>query len=338
MLRIDGSYQEGGGQILRTALGLSLVTQTPFRIEKIRAGRKKPGLLRQHLTSVNAAAEISRAQVKGNTIGSQELEFIPGMIIPGKYDFSVGTAGSTTLVLQTVLPALLMASNPSFLTLEGGTHNLAAPPYDFIEKTFLPLLRRMGARVSVKLERPGFYPAGGGKLTVRIDPPGPLTPLELPKRGKIIRTCARALISNLPKNIAKRELSVIERELSFPKECLKIEEVEYSGPGNIILIEMESEEITEVFSAFGERRIPAEKVAIQAVQQVRHYLDAGVPVGKHLADQLLVPLAIMRGGAFSTMPLTLHTQTNMDIIKKFLSINIRVSITGKNFSIIEVRQ
>src|SRR5581483_5417209 len=153
MLTIDGSYQEGGGQILRTALALSVVTQTPFRIEKIRAGRKTPGLMRQHLTAVNAAAAISQAEVVGNAIGSQELTFSPGKVLPGEYSFSVGTAGSTTLVFQTVLPALLLAAEPSRLTLEGGTHNPAAPPYDFLEKAFLPLLRRMGARVSTTLKR-----------------------------------------------------------------------------------------------------------------------------------------------------------------------------------------
>jgi RNA 3'-terminal phosphate cyclase (ATP) len=196
----------------------------------------------------------------------------------------------------------------------------------------------MGARVSVKLERPGFFPAGGGRLQVSIDPPSSLTPLELTARGDIRRKCARVILSHLPENIAKRELSVIEQELSWPKDHLKFEAVESSGPGNVVLIELESEEITEIFSAFGERGIPAEKVASQAVQQVRRYLETGVPVGSYLADQLLVPMVIMRGGVFSTIPLTSHTQTNMEIIKKFLSINIKVSNMEKNGSIIEVRK
>lgn len=152
---------EGGGQILRTALSLSIVTGESFRIEKIRAGRKKPGLLRQHLTAVQAAAKISGAKIEGADLGSQQLTFKPGKVQPGDYSFAVGTAGSATLVLQTILPALIIGSKPSTLTLEGGTHNPHAPPFDFLQKTFLPILNKMGSKVSAKLERPGFYPAGG---------------------------------------------------------------------------------------------------------------------------------------------------------------------------------
>lgn len=163
LITIDGSIGEGGGQILRTALGLSMVTGQAFRIEKIRAGREKPGLLRQHLTAVNAAVAISGASVEGNVIGSRELLFLPGSTAAREYAFSIGSAGSMTLVLQTVLPALLTADAPSKLTLEGGTHNPFAPPIDFLEKAFLPLVGRMGPRVSVSLERAGFYPAGAGE-------------------------------------------------------------------------------------------------------------------------------------------------------------------------------
>src|SRR6202140_4872670 len=159
MILIDGSIGEGGGQILRTALGLSMVTGQPFRIENIRAGRDKPGLLRQHLTAVNAAAEICGANVEGAAISSRELSFSPGNVKSGEYTFSIGSAGSTTLVLQTVLPALLAADGPSSLTLEGGTHNPHAPPIDFLEKAFVPLVNRMGPTVHVALERAGFYPA-----------------------------------------------------------------------------------------------------------------------------------------------------------------------------------
>src|SRR5437867_958993 len=171
MLLIDGSQGEGGGQILRTALGLSLVTGTPIRIEKIRAGRAKPGLLRQHLTAVNAATAIGAVDVEGATLGSQELTFRPGTVKPGEYRFAVGTAGSTGLVLQTVLPPLLTAPGPSTLTLEGGTHNPTAPPFDFLARAFLPLISRMGPSATARLERPGFYPAGGGQMH-RVDHPG----------------------------------------------------------------------------------------------------------------------------------------------------------------------
>ena len=168
MLTIDGSVGEGGGQILRTALALALVTGTPFRIHAIRARRRKPGLLRQHLTAVNAAATVGGASTDGASLGSRELTFRPGRITPGEYRFAVGTAGSTGLVLQTVLPPLLLASGPSTVTVEGGTHNPGAPPFDFLARVFLPLLRRMGAHVEARLDRPGFYPAGGGQCTVGL--------------------------------------------------------------------------------------------------------------------------------------------------------------------------
>src|SRR5258705_2280598 len=196
MLTIDGSFGEGGGQILRTALALSLVTGKPFRIENIRAGRKNPGLLRQHLTAVNAATEISRSEVMGAAIGSRELTFAPGSVVAGTYAFAVGTAGSTTLVLQTVLPALLVASGTSKVILEGGTHNPFAPPFDFLEKTFLPLVNRMGPQVTAELERPGFYPAGGGRMNVTVEPADALRELALPARGEVRARRAKAVVAN----------------------------------------------------------------------------------------------------------------------------------------------
>jgi RNA 3'-terminal phosphate cyclase (ATP) len=256
MLMIDGSFGEGGGQILRTALSLSLVTGKPFRIENIRAGRKNPGLLRQHLTAVNAAAEISQAEVTGAAIGSGELTFAPGSVMSGNYAFAVGTAGSTTLVLQTVLPALLIATGRSRLILEGGTHNPFAPPFDFLDRAFLPLVNRMGPRATAELERPGFYPAGGGRMSVTIEPARDLNRLDLPARGEVLARRAKAVVANLPISIAERELKVIARKMSWPRESMKAESVERSpGPGNVVTIEIECEHLTEVFTGFGERGV-----------------------------------------------------------------------------------
>ncbi|HUK89269.1 MAG TPA: RNA 3'-terminal phosphate cyclase, partial [Blastocatellia bacterium] len=186
MIVIDGSFGEGGGQILRSSLALALVTGQAFRITNIRAGRKNPGLLRQHLTAVSAATEVGEADVTGASIGSKELSFSPTRIKPGKYSFAVGTAGSTTLVLQTVLPALAIAGEASTITLEGGTHNPFAPPFDFLVKAFLPLLNRMGSDVSCSLLRYGFYPAGGGKMEVCIGPANQLRPIDLTERGAAV--------------------------------------------------------------------------------------------------------------------------------------------------------
>ena len=323
MLTLDGSHGEGGGQILRSALSLSVLTGQPFTIKNIRAGRKKPGLLRQHLTAVQAAAEIGGADVSGVGLGAMELTFKPSAIRPGTYNFAVSTAGSATLVLQTVLPPLLTADGPSTLTLGGGTHNPAAPPYDFLVKAFLPLLARMGARVDATLIRPGFYPAGGGEFTVAITPVKNLIPLELRERGAHRSTLAVARISALPRSIAHRELDVIVTKLELDKRARHVDEITNAmGPGNVAQVIVESEHVTEVFTGFGERGVSAENVAGQAANEAREYLGSGAPVGFHLADQLLLPLAMARGGVFHTLTPTPHTQSNVDVIQKFLDVKI----------------
>jgi RNA 3'-terminal phosphate cyclase (ATP) len=338
MISIDGSFGEGGGQILRTALGLSLFTGQPFRIDKIRAGRRNPGLLRQHLTAVKAAAKIGQAEASGASIGSTQLTFTPGRGAHGDYHFAVGTAGSATLVLQTVLPALLISDDQgqqSHLTLEGGTHNPFAPPFDFLAKAFLPLLVRMGARIETTLERYGFYPAGGGRFEIDITPAPQLEPIELNERGKILDRRATALVAHLPRHIAERELGVVHKKLSWPWDWLEAESIENSpGPGNIITLEIESENVTEVFTGFGERSVAAEAVADQAVVAARRYLASDVAVGEHLADQLLLPMALARGGSFTTVPPSRHTTTNIEIIRKFLDVEIRAEqMTNRSWKI-----
>lgn len=333
MLTIDGAQGEGGGQILRTALGLALVTGTPFRMERIRAGRPKPGLLRQHLTAVTAATAIGGAEVEGAALGSRELVFRPGTVRPGAYRFAVGTAGSACLVLQTVLPPLLVASAPTNLVLEGGTHNPYAPPYDFLARAFLPQLAAMGARVRATLDRPGFYPAGGGQITVTIEPTRALRPLTLLARGEIRRRHARAIVSNLPGNIARRELRMVQDKLGWPEETLETVELDGDaarGPGNVLLLEVESEHVTEVFTGFGEPNVRAETVALRAIDELREYLAVQAPVGPHLADQLLVPLALAGGGAFQTGALTRHATTNMAVIADFLGVGFTVAAAEAN--------
>jgi RNA 3'-terminal phosphate cyclase (ATP) len=323
-ITIDGSEGEGGGQILRTALALSLVTGRPFRIEGIRAGRKKPGLLRQHLTAVRAAAEVSGARVSGADLGSRALSFEPSRVRGGEYRLAVGTAGSATLVLQAVLPALLAAGESSRLTLEGGTHNPYAPPFDFLAKTFLPILRRMGASVEVSLETYGFYPAGGGRFTVAIEPCAKLGRLSLLDRGET-RVHARAIVASLSENIAKRELSITRERLGLERADCRVETVDASvGPGNVLMIVIECESVSEVVTGFGVKGVSAEKVASDACDEAQAHLAAGVPVGIHLADQLLIPMALAGGGTFRSLTPTAHTVTNADVIQRFLNVSIAI--------------
>jgi RNA 3'-terminal phosphate cyclase (ATP) len=322
-LVIDGAQGEGGGQILRTSLTLSMATGRPFRMGRIRAGRAKPGLLRQHLTAIQAARTIADAEVTGAEPGSATLTFRPGTARPGAYAFAVGTAGSASLVLQTVVPALLRTSGESTVTVEGGTHNPAAPPFEFLASSFAPLVARLGAGLEVRLVRHGFYPAGGGCIEATIRPASEWRPIELIDRGAIRAKRMCVLLAHLPRHIGERELSVLERRLGAPTDEAQVRSVPGSqGPGNVVLVDIESEAVTEVFVGFGESGVRAEAVAEGVARDVRQYLAAGVPVGSHLADQLLLPLALGAGGRFRTLPLSRHTRTNADVIAAFTGARI----------------
>jgi RNA 3'-terminal phosphate cyclase (ATP) len=323
MLTIDGAEGEGGGQILRSALALSLITRTPFRIENIRAGRKKPGLLRQHLTAVRAASEISGSQVDGAELGSRTLEVRPGSARGGEYHFSVGTAGSACLVLQTVLPPLLLAPQPSAVVLEGGTHNPSAPPWDFIARVFFPLLERMGAKLRTQLDRHGFYPAGGGKFRVEIEPLSSLGPIELMARGAARTRSARALVAHLSPEIGERELRVLQDKLPGLEDVAVLPLETSAGPGNALYVELGYENVTEMFVGFGERSLRAETVAQKLADEVRRYLASDAPVGPHLADQLMLPLALASEGGFRAVRLTQHARTNLAIVERFLPVSVR---------------
>lgn len=346
MTLIDGSQGEGGGQILRTSLALSLVTGKAFRIERIRANRERPGLLRQHLTAVRAAAEVGGAKVTGAELGSSELTFVPrgsgggaARLAGGDYRFQIGTAGSTTLVFQTVLPALALAEKASTVTLEGGTHNKCAPTFDFLARAFLPLVERMGVGVRAEIVRHGFYPAGGGALSFRVETARELRPLEITERGAILRREARATVANLHRSIAEREISAIKRALLWDDAELRVESVDDSfSPGNYVTIEIECERVTEIFTSIGARGVMAEAVAEEAATKASRYLtQKNAAVGEHLADQLLVPLALAGRGAFTTLdPLSSHTTTNIETIKRFLDVHITTQSIGDGACLVEV--
>lgn len=339
MITIDGSDGEGGGQVLRTALALSLATQQPCRIDNIRARRKKPGLLRQHLTAVQAATAVGRAHVEGDVIGSRSLTFEPRGIEGGEYAFSVGTAGSATLVFQTIMLPLLQAGAPSTLTFEGGTHNPWAPPFDFVDRVYLPIVRRMGGRVETSLERHGFYPAGGGRFTVSIAPGGPLTQLTLQDRGEISTRRVRALVANLPLHIAEREVKTALRLLNWSDDCGRVEAISGAiGPGNIVFVEMESPCAVEILAGFGDSGVAAEAVADRAVRDARRYLAANVPVGACLADQLLPLLAAGQGGSFRTLALTPHARTNIDVIRRFIDVRVNAVEEARDVVRIEMER
>jgi RNA 3'-terminal phosphate cyclase (ATP) len=322
-IELDGSRGEGGGQILRTALTLSMITGVPFRIERIRAKRAKPGLLRQHLTAVNAAAEVCHAQMSGAEPGSQALSFSPGKIEGGDYRFAIGTAGSCTLVLQTVLPALWFADRESTLAVSGGTHNPAAPPADFLIQTWLPLLHTMGIDMAIEIVRHGFYPAGGGEIRATIRPSKVLRPMDLGPRGDLIEIKATAIVAGVPGAVARRELERLSAQLGvLDQEIRNLSSRE--GPGNVLMVALRYPSLTELFTGFGERGLPAEAVADRVAKDVRAYRDSSASVGEHLADQLLLPMALAGGGRFSTTAVSSHLRTNLEVIEKFLPVEFEV--------------
>ncbi|NLE87022.1 MAG: RNA 3'-terminal phosphate cyclase [Myxococcales bacterium] len=315
-LVIDGSQGEGGGQILRSSLTLAAITQTPLELVNIRARRSKPGLLRQHLTAVRAAAAVCGATVEGAELGSRALSFQPGPVRGGYHAVAVGSAGSTTLVCQTVLPILVAARQAAELEFSGGTHNPLAPPYDFLEHVYFPLLRRMGVELRSELLTAGFHPAGGGRFRVSLGACGELRPLELLEAEVAPPVRAWTLSSRVPVHVAERELGVVREGLGLTQEQTERIDVDSPGPGNALCVRIGAE-LPELVTAFGEKGRRAEEVAGDAVRRARAFLEARVPVGEHLADQLIVMMALA-GGAFRTGPLSSHTRTNVDVVRAWL--------------------
>lgn len=317
MITIDGSQGEGGGQVVRNALALSLVTGEPCRIANIRGRRPKPGLMRQHLTAVEAACAIGNAGCSGGAVGSAELEFRPGRVAPGEYRFAVGTAGSTGLVLQTILLPLILAGGRSRVVLDGGTHNMMAPPFEFIERCFLPILNRMGPTVTARLVRHGFYPRGGGRIEIDIEAAS-LRPIDCLERGAPIAVSATALLAGLPFAIAERELETARTLLDWPDDAFAVRQLpDDRGPGNALLLEARFEHVTEIVTGFGKLGVSAESLAKTAAHRMTGYLASPAFAGPYLADQLLLPFALAGGGAFTTVKPSQHARTAADVIALF---------------------
>ena len=328
-IELDGAEGEGGGQILRTGLALAVVTQRPLTITRIRARRPRPGLMRQHLACVQAAAAISGAQVQGAELGAQELHFVPGLVRAGDYAFGIASAGSCTLVLQTVLPPLWLAEAPSQVQLTGGTHNPMAPCFHFLDQAYAPLLRRLGGDLRLDLRRHGFYPAGGGQLQARIEPVrGVPQPVDLLARGPRVSAHAECLVPGLARQIGARELRVLQEALGWSGDQLRMGAARQDeGPGNVLMATLAHAHTTELITVFGERGRPAEDVAQSLVRGVRAWDASDAALGEHLADQWVLLLALAcwrsgRGAAFTCTRVSQHLRTNCTVIERFLPVRI----------------
>jgi RNA 3'-phosphate cyclase len=327
MIEMDGSYGEGGGQILRTALALSGILKKPITVHHIRAGRKNPGLQAQHLEAVEALARITEAQTEGVKFGSQKITFIPQKILPGDYQFEVRTAGSVSLLLQAVFLPLCLANEKSNLTLVGGTHVPWSPPFHCLSEVLLPTLKSMGVSAEATIEKWGFYPKGGGKIQLKINPVHEFKPIYLFDRGPLKKIRGLSAISNLPKHVAERQreqaLKRIQRELKIDAEITILYDVPSNGPGSFLFLLAEYEKTLAGFSSLGSRGKPAEKVADEVVETLKDYVSSEGCIDPHLADQLVPFMALAKGNSsFTTTRITEHLLTNLWVIQHFLDVTI----------------
>ncbi|BCS54223.1 RNA 3'-terminal phosphate cyclase [Geobacter sp. SVR] len=331
MLEIDGSYGEGGGQILRTALSLSCLTGRPFSIAHIRRQRDKPGLMPQHLAAVRAAQAISNASVEGARPGSTFLTFHPVSLRGGIFSFDIGTAGSVSLVLQTLIPPLLQAGHPSRLTLTGGTHVPGSPSMTYVTQVFTPMLHHLNAKLRLSIDGYGFYPHGGGRITAEIIPEADLKPYNPGAPSGPLRISGVSAVCNLPQAIAERQraaaLAMLAEKCGDDLHPARIEAMNVPGPGQgtFLFLRAERGGVQAGFTALGARGKPAETVGSEAATKLLRHLSSGAVLDPHLTDQVVPYLALARGeSSFSTSCITRHLLTNLWVASQFLPLHYRV--------------
>jgi RNA 3'-terminal phosphate cyclase (ATP) len=329
---IDGSHGEGGGQILRTSLALAALLNRTIEIINIRRGRKKPGLQPQHLTAVQALAAITKAEVTGADLGSERLLFEPRVLVGGEYEFDVAavkaSAGSVGLVFQAVAPALFAATEPSQLILKGGTHVPWSPPTTYVQSVFLPMIENLGLRASVETSRWGWFPMGSGVASATINPAHNVAPINLTKRGELQHIECLSVVSNLPRSIAERQQHQAVTRLEGKKLSARCEIVEAPsvGKGTFVFLLARYQHAVAGFSSLGALGKPAEKVANEAVDDFFAHHASGMVVDKHLADQLLVYVALAKGPSeFTTSEITQHLLTHVWVIEQFLPVAFDVN-------------
>ena len=327
-LRIDGSHGEGGGQILRTALALAAILGQSVEIFNIRGGRKKPGLRPQHLIAVKALSLITAGRVQGATLGSTRLFFEPQQVVPADYALEVGTAGSTSLVIQTVMPALLFSGGPSHVVVSGGTHVPWSPCFHYLKEVFLPVVQRMGGRARVDLPSWGWYPKGGGRVEASIWPAGQLEGLDLTERGELERLYLLSAVSNLPMHIGERQKSEALRQLG--RRGYEVSDVvllsgSSPGMGTAVFVGARFDPGIGGFTSLGKKGKPAEKVAGEACDEFFSFAASEAVIDQHLADQLVLYMALAKGwSSLRTERITRHLLTNIWLIEQFLPVTFKV--------------
>ena len=326
-LSIDGSIGEGGGQVLRTSLALVLITGRAFALNNIRQRRVKPGLMAQHLKAVEAAREVGKATVEGARLGSQSLVFEPTGLCSGEFHFDIGTAGSTSLVLQTILPPLSFAAASSVVTLIGGTHVPCSPCFHYLEMHWLHYMRRIGFDIRLELDAAGFYPRGGGRVVAMVRPASRISPLCLTNRGPLKRIRGISAVANLDLRIAERQKVQAIKRLGDVAGQVEFEILSLSSPskGTLLLLLAEFENSQCCFYGLGALGKPAERVADEAVNELLNLLATDGAIDHYLSDQLLLPLALATGvSEIRTSKVTQHLTTNAEIVEMFIPVSIEI--------------
>ncbi|QJW99324.1 RNA 3'-terminal phosphate cyclase [Frigoriglobus tundricola] len=340
MIEIDGSEGEGGGQILRSALALAILTQRPFKLVNIRANRSKPGLQPQHLMCVRAAGAICGGQYKGGSVGSSVLYFEPGQLRSGTYSFSIGTAGATALVLHTVyLPLALRGDQPSEITISGGTHNTHAPCFHFLETTWSAYLARLGIRVDVEMTRPGFYPRGGGEIRAVVHPCARINGIQLLTCPELTTAGGFSAYAGLPESVGRRQARRLAVRLKSEdvESHIPLEEWAAANPGSVAAVIFRQAPVPPLFFGLGERGKPSESVADDAADEAIAFRDARCPVDPHSADQLLLPLGFSDDASeYRTSEITRHLTTNIETVRKFVDRTIQIEHTDGKSGVVRV--
>jgi len=343
LIEIDGSFGEGGGQILRTSLSLSCLLKRPFRIFNIRKGRKKPGLMPQHLACVKAMELLSSAKVEGASTGSMELTFEPGEVKPGEFFFDIGTAGSTMLVIQTMLPCLALSGEKSSITIKGGTHVPFSPSFHYVREVFCEFLKILGIKVSLTIEQFGFYPKGGGLIRAEIEPARNIKTIKLIERGRLLKIRGLSCVANLPLSIAERQKEGFIRTISNalpskPDIDIEILSVKSPGPGTFIHITAQFENSIAGFTALGEKGKKAEKVGEEAGTSFLRYYETGRALDPNLADQIILYLGLAGGvSEFTTSEITRHLLTNLWVLNRFTGLEYEISDEEGKEGIVKIK-
>ncbi len=333
-VRIDGSYGEGGGQILRTTLALSSLLKEEVEIYNIRKGRKVPGLQPQHLTCVEACKETTSGKAQGANLRSESLRFLPQKLEGGDFKFDVakikGSAGSVSLVLQAILPALVFAKSPSKIVVFGGTHVPWSPPFTYLKDLFFPMVEKIGCFVQGEIKRWGWYPRGGGEVICSVYPKNRIIPLNLTERGKLLRLTGISAVSNLPQEVAQRQknqaIKILKEHKFYPQ--IEVINAPSVGKGSFFFLLAKFENSKAGFSSLGQIGKRAEKVAEEACNEFLSFIKTKAAVDSHLADQLIPYLALAFGKSnFTVSEITKHLLTNIWVVKQFLP--VRTEIQGK---------